>query len=851
MMRAPPILGVRMGSLAALYGWRLRQRLAQELLAASGIAIGVALVFGVLLANTSITGSAEQLIHQLVGSARLQLAARSAAGIDQHYTEAAGRLPGVQVVAPVLRENATIIGPKGRQSVQLIGVTPRMVALGSAATQNLGAGALLISGGLGLPAALASTVGARPTQPVTLIAGGRTHVLKVRAVLGSQTVGSVASSPVVIALLPVAQLLAGKPGRVTNVLIKPRPGADRLVSTELRRLAAGLVNVEPADDELRLLGQASRPNAQSTNLFAAISGMIGFLLALNAMLLTVPDRRRFIAELRTQGFDPGQVVLVLGFQALALGAVGSLAGLAIGDLLAHTLFGHIPGYLTFAFPIGSQQIVTTSTILIPVACGMLAALVASLPPLLDLRRDRALDAVLHETGEAGQSIPRSLTLALGAVGLLMIPFAAVIALAASSLTVVAGAILALAAVCLIPWAFAATISLLQPISERMRGSMLAVAIIELRATATRSIVLAAVAALAVFGSVTIGGARDDLLAGIDRAIVQYFRTSDIWVVNGDDVFNMNGVAVHGAATAIARVPGVASVRSYQGGLLDVGARRLWLRARPPGDSAMIEASQVVHGDAAHATQLIRRGGWAAISDDFARENHLRVGESVSLPTPGGQIRFGIAATMTNSGWPPGAITINANDYRRYWKTTDASALEVNLKAGADPIAAQRAITAALGTGSGLLARRTAQRITETEASARQGLRSLGQIAKLLLIAGALAIAASLSAVIWQRRTRLAAMKTQGFDHLQLWRSLILESAIVLIIGCADGAVLGIYGHALADRWLRATTGFPAPFAAGGPQVFLTLVIVLGIALAVMALPGFTAAQAPPQAGFQE
>ena len=136
-MRAPAILGIRIDSLAALYRWRLRQRFAQELLAASGIAIGVALVFGVLLANTSITGSANRLIHQLVGSARLQLAARSADGFDQRYSEAVGRLPGVEVAAPVLRENATIIGATGRQSVQLIGVTPRLAALGSAATQNL------------------------------------------------------------------------------------------------------------------------------------------------------------------------------------------------------------------------------------------------------------------------------------------------------------------------------------------------------------------------------------------------------------------------------------------------------------------------------------------------------------------------------------------------------------------------------------------------------------------------------------------------------------------------------------------------------------------------------------------
>ena len=75
---------------------------------------------------------------------------------------------------------------------------------------------------------------------------------------------------------------------------------------ELRVLARGRIDVTPADNELRLLDQAAQPNAQSTTLFAVISAMIGFLLALNAMLLTVPDRRRFIAELRTQGFAPAR-----------------------------------------------------------------------------------------------------------------------------------------------------------------------------------------------------------------------------------------------------------------------------------------------------------------------------------------------------------------------------------------------------------------------------------------------------------------------------------------------------------------------------------------------------------------
>jgi putative ABC transport system permease protein len=121
----------------------------------------------------------------------------------------------------------------------------------------------------------------------------------------------------------------------------------------------------------------------------------------------------------------------------------------------------------------------------------------------------------------------------------------------------------------------------------------------------------------------------------------------------------------------------------------------------------------------------------------------------------------------------------------------------------------------------------------------------------LLVAAALAIAAALSASIWQRRPRLASLKLQGFDRRQLWRALLMESAFVLSIGCVAGALLGEYGHVLAGRELRLTTGFPAPFAPGGLQLLITLALVAGIALLVIAIPGLAAAWVPARASFQE
>jgi putative ABC transport system permease protein len=80
---------------------------------------------------------------------------------------------------------------------------------------------------------------------------------------------------------------------------------------------------------------------------------------------------------------------------------------------------------------------------------------------------------------------------------------------------------------------------------------------------------------------------------------------------------------------------------------------------------------------------------------------------------------------------------------------------------------------------------------------------------------------------------------------------VLESLIVLAVGYIDGTLLGLYGHALAGRWLQLTTGFPAPFSLGIQGMLGALVLVAGITLLVVALPGLSAARVPPRVGFQE
>jgi putative ABC transport system permease protein len=847
----PTILGVRLSMLAHICGRRLRLHTGQELLAGSGIAVGVALVFGVLVANSSLTNSAGELIHQVVGSARLQIAARSPAGFDQQLATTVERLPGVQASAAVLRENVAIVGPHGRQSVQLLGITAGVVTLGSLGTRDFGQGGLRFSGGIILPSTVAEAVGAEPDTRIAVLASGAAHEIKTGGVLDSALFGALASSPVAIAPLATAQRLTGQARRVTLILVKPRPGADRLVRGELLRLAAGHLDVVPADNELHLLNEAAKPNDQSTALFSAISVMVGFLLALCAMLLTVPERRRFTADLRMQGYDWRQVLVILGSEALALGAIASLLGVVLGDVLSRTLFHQVPAYLAFAFPIGSQQTVHPAAVALAIGCGMLATLLASLLPVFDLRSGRPRDAIYRSAGSGGESVDGRTALALGAVGILLVLLVTVLVLVAPSLTIAGGVVLALATLCAIPIVFAGTARGLAHLSEHVRGSALLLSARELGAASTRSVALAGIAALAVYGSVAVGGAQHDVLYGLDRAIVQEWSTAEVWVTPSANIFDADSFRPDSSLTTIARAPGIASVRIHQGGFLDVGRHRLWIRATPPTNGTMVLSSQLLEGDLTHASQLLRQGGWATVSHGFASEYHLHVGDSFSLPTPSGPARLGVAAITTNIGWPSGTITINTDDYSHYWQSTDPTTLAIGLQPGVTPSAGKRVVERALGYQRGLRVLTSSERIAEVESTVSQGLKSLSEIATLLLIAAALAVASALSAVILQRRPRIASLKIQGYDRGQLWRALLLESAIVLGVGCITGAILGIYGHALASRALLLTTGFPAPFSLGSLRILVTLGIVAGIAMVVIAIPGLLAARVPARASFQE
>lgn len=841
---------MRLSNVISLYRVRLRARAAQECLAILGIAAGVALLFASQISSSSLKSSVSQLEHGIVGNATLQLAARDPRGFAQSVVADVRRLPGVRAAAPLLEANAQASGPRGSESVQLVGADESLSALGGRFVPH---GELSPFGGIGavvIAAPLARALGVTHFgREVTLRLAGHTVKAPLYAQLGERQIGQLARSPVVIAPLSYLQEMAGLPGRVSRVLVQPAPGAQARVRTELATLAAGRLNVESSLHEVALFANASTASNQSSALFSTISALVGFMFAFNATLLTTPARRRLIVDLRRDGYSPRTVIAVLSLDALVLGVVASALGLAFGDVLSTHVLRSNPAFFSLAFTVGSEQSISVKDAVIAVGGGMLAAFAAVLSPLRTIRSRDPLAAVgPSEQASAARSGVRG-----ALVGLVSLAAASVLLTVEPDAAIPGMVLVIVAMLCLLPLALNATLALTGWLARPFVSPVAHLARMELSAGRVRATAIAATGAMAVFGSVAIQGAQRDLLDGLRTSARETSAPAQVWVApTGSYNLLLTAPFVPLAQTHLRHVPGVRAVGLYRGGLLDYGQRRVLVIAPPLTAGTLLPAGQLAGSDAPLAERRVRGGGWLVMSRGVAEEHHLRVGQTVTLPTPH-PTSMRIASLSTNIGWEPGSIVMSSPSYARAWGSADASAYAIQLAPGVTAGHGARRLRQALaGSGQTAFSVQTAEgRSAGEEGLDEHALTRLTQIATLIPIFAVLAMAAAIGAMVWQRRPRLAKLKLEGIARMRLWRTILLENLLLLGAGCATGMLFGLYGQQLADRALAYTIDFPISGSLDLPLAIASLGLVIATALAILALPGYLATGVPAGVALQE
>jgi putative ABC transport system permease protein len=836
--------GISLSGIRYIYEARFEARavLVQEVFAILGIAVGVALLFASQVSSASLTRSVAQLNSQLVGSAQVQLDARGPEGFRERLLGEVRRLPGVQVVLPVFERELNVIGPSGERSVDLIGVDPHSVRASGPLLRRFSAKQLSAQQAIALPAPLAREIGAGPLVPVKLQIGAEFVETLVGATLQEADIGGLVHSPVAVTSIGYAQRLAGAQGQISRIFIRYDPALAKEVRAALARLAAAWnVNLVPGQFDSRLFAVAVAPESESEALFSGISALVGFMFALNAMLVTVPSRRKLIEDVRPHGATRWDTVKILLFDAAVIGVLACIVGLALGDVLSTVVFHTTPGYLAVAFPVGNNRIVTWQSIALAVAAGMAAAVVGVLWPVREI-----LARPLQPPPDSADRRQGWIAVRL-VIGVLCIALTTVTLIWDTRAALIGNIALVVALVVLMPLLFDVLVSLFKQMANVLDGIGSALAVTELQTpqTRVRSLAIAATAAVAVFGVVEFQGIQANLERGLDSASRDMDSAADIWVLPGGKTSVQPTTPFTAVNTAaLSRLPGVSRVSVFRGSFLDWGDRRLWVLAPASGIEHPIPTSQITSGSPDLASQRIRQGGWAVLSQALASEHHLHVGQAFTLPSPR-PLTLRVAALTTNLGWPPGALMLNAGTYARAWASDDPTAYAIQATDGAQVAAVRNRVRRALAAEPGLAVETSEERDRRRYAIAAQGLSRLTQIRVLVLIAAILAVIGAMGAMIWQRRDLIAFIKCHGYEEAVLWRWLVCEATVLLTVGCSIGAAFGLYAQLLGSHFLATVTGFPIVFNIEGLAAISSFGLVSVIAVAAVALPGYFVVRVPP------
>jgi putative ABC transport system permease protein len=824
-------------TLALFYRRHLRVQPLRELMAVAGIAAGVALLFAVQVAHHSVTGSFEAIERGVAENPPLELAARGPQGFDQSIALQAQQMAGVKAAAALLAQPIVAVGPSGRRALTLVGATEQISSLGGALSQQFEQAAQSSERGLlVLSEATARALGVRvggPMNQVTILAGARTKHLALDAVVPDGALGGLAQSPLAAAPLTVVQVLAGLRARVTRVLIEPQRGQEDALRRALEARFGASLNVRSVDSEARLLGNAAAPETQVTLLFSVIALVAGIILAYNALLLAGDERRRFVVYLIETGTPDSMIVASLAFDALILGVAGAVVGLIAGDVISLIAFRSLPGYIAAAFAVGGGRVVDAQTILLALGGGILAAFAAAaLPSVRILRAGAAAEpeAVGRTLSLAGRLRPSQAAVFAGGALLVCVSVAA--AALAPATTVVALVGLAVGMVICLPMILRLLLAGAQILSRRFGDPAALLALAELRASSTRSVALLATGTIAAFLMLLIGGSVADVQHAVRRGAGDLLSSGQLWVKPSgpQDVYTTEPFAAAQTQQRLLAVGAVSAVAPWRDAFLDLPDRRVWVLGVPQTLAAQIVPSQLRQGSLILADRRLREGGWAAVSQPIAREQHLHIGQRFTLPTPSGEATLRLAATVANYGWLPGAIVINADEEARLWGSSDATELAVTLAPGVSIAQGRHAVQAALPGSSALSVQSAGERRAEVSAVLGSTLSRLNDTTFVVLIATAASVIALMLAAVWQRRGRLDSLTSIGMSFAQLARLIFYESGLPLLCGAAIGIAAGLLGQDLIDRWLAQSTGSPVQFSPAWQLGLRTAAIVAVIAL---------------------
>ena len=839
----------------------------QTWLSIAGIALGVAVVIAVDLANESAQRGFRLSVQQVTGPATHQVISASG-GIPEALYAQLRLEQGLTQATPVIDAPVRI----GERSLTLLGLdllaaasmrpdlraSLRQARRQSESQPTTGRQERSATGLMGLlrllrdPASLALSrgdaerLGLQPGDTFKLDLGATSVPMRLAMILPEQA----GLSGLAITDIATAQEVLDRLGEIERI--------DLILSdSEAERLAAAL------PDGIRLEASAQRSNALAqmtrafhTNLTAMslLAMLVGAFIVYNTMTFAVLQRRPLLGTLRMLGTTRGQLFELVLVETLILALIGALLGVLLGIAVGAGLVQLVTRTINdiyFQLSVRSLHLAPLS-LLKGIGLGLGVTLLAALGPALEAARSQPRD-VIRRTRVEGQARRLLPWLAAGGI-LLILAGLGIIGLSARSMGIgfLALFLVIVGTALLMPLAVYGFATLTTPVFGRLFGTQGRLAARGITASITRSGL--AVAALAVAVAATMGVS---IMIGSFRTSVSDWLantlTSDIYISAESSSGASRGgdlpPALADQLLALPEVEALSQGRSKRIETPDGPVLTLALESSTgqPRGFHFIGATAKNLWPRWHAGELI------LISQPLAYRRQLDIGDSLALFTTSGWQTFEIGAIFQDYGSDSGTLILPRALYAERWDDPAVSSFGLVLREEADAEAVSQAVERILAQLDIATSVQTNRAIRELSLDIFDQTFTITKVLRLLAIGVAfVGILSALMALELERARDYAVLRATGMTRGQL-RALILIQTSAM--GLAAGLLAIPLGLAMGDLLISVINlrsfGWTMPMRVQ-PQTLLSGILLAWIAALLAGLyPAARAAKAMPARALRE
>ena len=648
------------------------------------------------------------------------------------------------------------------------------------------------------------------------------------------SVSSIGGATLAIFNLPTAQQLFGKVGKLDQIRVAGKPGVtDSQVISEIKPI------LPPTAEVLSASKQAAKDAKQTNSFlsflqsfllaFGGIALFVGAFVIANTLSITIAQRTREFATLRTLGASRRQVLGSVFMEAFVIGTVASVVGLFLGLGLAKGL-----NQLFVSFGIDLPKAGTVfeaRTVIVSLAVGIIVTMIASLRPAFRATSVPPIAAVREGSvlppGRFARWSP-VLSAVLTALAILLLLYGLFVHHISTTdrlLALGAGVLILFVGVALIAPKFVRPLAkVLGWPGSRVGGvpGKLARENTQRDPRRTASTAAALMIGLALVTFVAVLGAG--LRSSFESAVNQLFHAD--YALTSQDNFTPLAIP---AAVALKTVPGVTAVSGVRGGDGRAFGKTIQVTAV---DQQMPKVIKIdwVQGSADAAANLGPDG--AFVSKSYAKNHNLTVGSPIRLETPAGKfldLKVKAVFDPPQGGSPFGDITISTDTFDKNYQSPANIFAFINI-AGGVTAANTAALEAALKDFP------DAKIATETQfkANQEQGINMLLNLLYVLLglsiIVSLFGIVNTLVLTVFERTRELGMMRAVGMTRRQVRRMIRYESVITALIGAALGIPLGIL---LAVLVTHAVSAIAIAIPVATIVVFVIAAIIVGLLAAIL------------------